>query len=107
MIVAAFLRRHHGVEFFCVEVAQIDYVAGLFQPRQRFGPDRGVEGFGEGMAIDVVDAHLSSGATEERKAYRFVMAGLVPAIPTRKASACPPKRDARHKAGHDGEKLYA
>src|SRR3954469_5153422 len=30
------------------------------------------------------------------------MAGLVPAIPIRKARSCPPKRDARHKAGHDG-----
>src|SRR5262245_23665179 len=29
------------------------------------------------------------------------MAGLVPAIPTMDAQ-CPPKRDARHKAGHDG-----
>jgi hypothetical protein len=29
-----------------------------------------------------------------------VMAGLVPAIPLRDA-LCPPKRDARHKAGHD------
>src|SRR5437764_15028568 len=30
----------------------------------------------------------------------FVMAGLVPAIPIRMAH-CSPKRDARHKAGHD------
>jgi hypothetical protein len=29
-----------------------------------------------------------------------VMAGLVPAISLRDAQ-CPPKRDARHKAGHD------
>jgi hypothetical protein len=33
--------------------------------------------------------------------FYFVMAGLVPAIPTRWAMQCPPKRDARHKAGHD------
>jgi hypothetical protein len=30
----------------------------------------------------------------------IVMAGLVPAIPLREAQR-PPKRDARHKAGHD------
>jgi len=29
------------------------------------------------------------------------MAGLVPAISLRIALRCPPKRDARHKAGHD------
>jgi hypothetical protein len=29
------------------------------------------------------------------------MAGLVPAIPIILAPQCPPKRDARHKAGHD------
>ena len=32
------------------------------------------------------------------------MAGLVPAIPLREAR-CSPKRDARHKAGHDVERL--
>jgi hypothetical protein len=30
------------------------------------------------------------------------MAGLVPAIPIIRAEQCLPKRDARHKAGHDG-----
>jgi len=30
------------------------------------------------------------------------MAGLVPAIPINGAKRCLPKRDARHKAGHDG-----
>ena len=33
------------------------------------------------------------------------MAGLVPAIPIKKAERCHPKRDARHKAGHDKELL--
>src|SRR4051812_43971490 len=33
---------------------------------------------------------------------RGVMAGLVPAIPIEDAPSCPTKRDARHKAGHDG-----
>ena len=31
------------------------------------------------------------------------MAGLDPAIPTPVARPCPMNRDARHKAGHDGE----
>jgi hypothetical protein len=35
----------------------------------------------------------------------LVIAGLVPAIPIiRNAPHCAPKRDARHKAGHDGVK---
>jgi hypothetical protein len=33
------------------------------------------------------------------------MAGLVPAIPIRIARPCPPKRDARHKAGHDKKRI--
>src|SRR5205085_7567816 len=32
------------------------------------------------------------------------MAGLVPAIPIERARPCVPKRDARHKAGHDEER---
>jgi len=34
---------------------------------------------------------------------RIVMAGLDPAIPLRDAR-CLPKRDARHKAGHDADR---
>ena len=34
-------------------------------------------------------------------AFYPVMAGLVPAIPMRRVYRCLPKRDARHKAGHD------
>jgi hypothetical protein len=33
------------------------------------------------------------------------MAGLVPAIPISEARPCQPKRDARHKAGHDGREI--
>jgi hypothetical protein len=33
------------------------------------------------------------------------MAGLDPAIPIDLASPCHKNRDARHKAGHDGERL--
>src|SRR5271155_1563406 len=36
----------------------------------------------------------------------MVMAGLVPAISLSFAQ-CPPKRDARHKAGHDGGGIYS
>ena len=36
----------------------------------------------------------------------IVMAGLVPAIPLREA-LCQPKRDARHKAGHDNVLMLA
>ena len=35
----------------------------------------------------------------------FVMAGLVPAIPIALAVSCPKDRDARHKAGHDVDRL--
>jgi len=35
----------------------------------------------------------------------LVMAGLVPPISLRDALPCQPKRDARHKAGHDVESI--
>jgi hypothetical protein len=35
--------------------------------------------------------------------FFHVIAGLVPAIPTREAGLCHPKRDARVKPAHDGE----
>jgi len=38
---------------------------------------------------------------EGRSNYQTVLAGLVPAIPIRRARRCPPKRDGRDEPGHD------
>jgi len=44
---------------------------------------------------------IGHGDSLQRLYAGFVMAGLVPAISIRRASACQPERDGRNKSGHD------
>ena len=57
VIRAALLGPHHGVEFFRVEIAEVDGMPGLLQAGERLGADRGVKGLRKRVAEDVVDFH--------------------------------------------------
>ena len=56
-----------------------------------------VPAFAGTSGIDLTESDVMAG----RKARSAVFAPEVPAIPIRGAWPCNPKRDARHRAGHD------
>ena len=88
VVVAPLVRPHHRIEFLRIEIAQVDRVAGFLQPGERLGADRGVEAFGEGMAVDVVDFQ-SRRSTAGRARMRHVYGhGERTRIPVASAVAC-------------------
>ena len=58
MVIAAALRRQHGIETLGIEIEQVDLMACLLQPSQRLLANGGVKAVVERMAIDIQHAHL-------------------------------------------------
>jgi hypothetical protein len=57
MIMPPPLFRERRVEAFAIEIAQVHLMAGAPETRQRRIADRGVEAFGQRVALELKDAH--------------------------------------------------